>query len=402
MPHAPQTILDVSRSAPLPRLDPISLLPCSLAFDGPAPISTYFHPRPYVRPDAQATLNASTRAKDREGPGESKPRHRQVALRGRRLVSSFLDVPKGYRGLVFSTTQASPPTAAARQVDEEEARLEKNRRARQERAAKRTKVDETEDYEAQTGKSDVRRSPRKAAREARERAVKAAKERANAKGKGNGAVKRWSLDEDEDEDEGAQEEEGKEGGADDQGRENLEQPPKEGGEEEMQIEGGTTERPEEVETTLPVEAAALETIESSGDGQEVDTVSTTTVATVLEATCTSVESCDPEPVAALPPPPLLHRTSTSLSTHLDVPTTPLPSSSLSRSSSFADPVVLARDEKHLTPFATFDQIEVWNPDFCVAGGRVEQEDDVARGIVEWLGIANKSIDVIHTPQLHAY
>jgi len=347
MPQPPQTVLTISPS-PLPFLSSISLLPCSLAFDGPAPISTYFHPRPYDAEDASSVKKGS---------------HRQAAFRGRRLISSTFDVPQGYKGLVFSTEAAVPPTAT--EDDWEELEAEKNRKAREERSAKRAKLaSDMEEGESKMNAGDtMRRSPRKAAKEARERAIKAAKEKAKAaKGKGK-AKAGFSLDDDTDEDEDTQQAE----------------------------ESGS------VEQETPLEETILETLESASTEPLPGPPNLAPPLPAEEAPST-VEASDPTPVFppsdvtaplsdSLPPSvpaPLLSRSSTSLSTHLHLPNTP----SVSAHPSFSS-IELARDEKHLKPFSTFDKIEVWNPDFMISGGRVEEEDEVARTVKEWIGLAAK-------------
>ncbi|GAA5872246.1 hypothetical protein JCM16303_001028 [Sporobolomyces ruberrimus] len=373
MPQAPQTILALA-SEPVPALGSISLLPCSLAFDGPAPISTYFHPRSYTPPDAPSSSSASEE-------------HRQAAFRGRRLISTFMPVPQGYKGLVFSTRAAVPPTRTQDKMEEElEAiQAEKTRKAREERASKRAKVS----IDEPRPEDGTRRSPRKAAREARERAIKAAKEKAKGKGK---VAKKFSLDDSETEEEEEVQQEQEEVG--DLEGEKIE--PELGAGGEAQLEAPKMEIDEISTTTALVEEAV-----EDGAAAEVLTTTTTTSmitdATVVidRAPADSTDSSNSTSVPA--PAPLLSRTSTSLSTHLHLPTTPsVTSSSQEPTYALHEPtptVELARDEKHLRPCSTFDRIEVWNPDFMVPGGRVTEEDEVARSIQEWIGLANK---------IHAY
>ncbi|GAA5986096.1 hypothetical protein JCM5350_004431 [Sporobolomyces pararoseus] len=367
MPQAPQTILTTS-SEPLPSLSSISLLPCSLAFDGPAPISTYFHPRPYVPESTTPDLE------------EKQQPHRQAAFRGRRLISTTFSLPQGYKGLVFSTKAAVPPRATEDEMMEQELetmREEKNRKAREERAAKRAKTS------IEGGDSSMRRSPRKAAQAARERAIKAAKEK--AKGKGKGANK-FSLDDSDEE----EEEEEKE----------AEQPEPTKVEE---VEGEKTEAEESQEQAQPEETKMQieETISSTitiTDGvlptNEPSIVEETTFTSEEEATLV-IEATSTLAEPSLVQAPLLTRTSTSLSTHLHLPTTP--SATIVSEPSFSSlpppPIELAKDEKHLNPVSIFQKIEIWNPDFMIPGGRVEEEDQVARSVKEWIGLANK---------IHAY
>lgn len=69
----------------------ISLLPFSIGHDGPAPISTYFHPRPRD-PSTPDALKAS--------------------FRGREIFSTPFPLPPSYTGLIFSTTVPAPPPPA--------------------------------------------------------------------------------------------------------------------------------------------------------------------------------------------------------------------------------------------------------------------------------------------------
>ncbi|BGP03649.1 hypothetical protein RTBOTA2_006416 [Rhodotorula toruloides] len=338
MAPAPQTVLALSSSS-LPSLPSISLLPFSLAHDGPAPISTYFRPRPYP------------------STSKAEPAHRQASFRGRRVVSTVLSLPEGYQGLVFSTSAPLPPTAAQDEVDEAS-------QEREERAAKRAKraaasaaalatnaLEEEGDSAAADG---LRRSPRKgttvntAAARARERAVRAAKEKAKkaaaAKGKKKGG---FSLDSDEEEE--------------------------------------AAEEQEEQEMAAVVEVQETQVVEISGAEVKTD-------AGTLEVT--SVEETTTIEVISAPPPASPLRTTSTLSTASasQIPSTPLSTTaSFSSLNPFDAPVALARDEKHLRPCATFDSIEVWNPDWPVAGGRVAEEDAVGKTVSEWMRLASKIV-----------
>ncbi|GAA5877830.1 hypothetical protein JCM1840_005056 [Sporobolomyces johnsonii] len=365
MAPAPQTILSVS-PAPLPQLPSISLLPFSLAFDGPAPISTYFHPRPYSQDPSSSSSDAPVQ-------------HRQAAFRGRRVVSSFLPVPAGYQGLVFSTAAPLPPPPPSSSLFEDNLAAEKSSaaaQAREERSAKRAKLAEdgsggSREREGRVkglaeGQEGMRRSPRKAAAEARARAVAAAKTKAKGgKGQGKAQVRKgFSLDSDEEQ-------------------------------EQEQEEMAKTEEEETVvevelqETTLKVDVDETVMVV---DGEPVSSTVEESISTVTTTGTTTVESnlsteASSSTAGAGPAP--LSRTSSSLL----LSTTPLPSASLlsTSSSSFISlsDAPLARDEKHLVPVLTFERFEVWNPDFPVAGGRVAEEDDVARAVVEWVGVAAK-------------
>jgi len=243
---------------------------------------------------------------------------------------------------------------------------EKNRKAREERSAKRAKMsDEKQDGELKVSGGDaMRRSPRKAAKEARERAIKAAKEKAKAlNGKGK-AKAGFSLDDDTDEDEEMQQAE----------PEKIEQ------EVETPVEESKIEIPESASTDpLPGHPNLAPPNTAEEASSAVDTPEPPLSAPLPDEGQTSSDSLPPSI-----PAPLLSRTSTSLSTHLHLPTTP----SVSAHPSFSS-IELARDEKHLKPFSTFEKIEVWNPDFMISGGRVEEEDEVARTVKEWIGLAAK-------------
>ncbi|GAA5919666.1 hypothetical protein JCM5296_004526 [Sporobolomyces johnsonii] len=362
MAPAPQTVLSLS-PAPLPQLPSISLLPFSLAFDGPAPISTYFHPRPYSQHPSSSSSDAPVQ-------------HRQAAFRGRRVVSSFLPVPAGYQGLVFSTAAPLPPPPPSSSLLEDNLAAKKSNAAREERSAKRAKLAEdggsgSREREGRVkglaeGQEGMRRSPRKAAAEARARAVAAAKTKAKD-GKGQGkaqARKGFSLDSDEEQEQG---------------------------EEEMAKaeEQETVVEVELQETTLKVDVDETAMVV---DGEPVSSTVEESISTVTITGTTTVESnlsteASSSTAGAGPAP--LSRTSSSLL----LSTTPLPSASLlsTSSSSFISisDAPLARDEKHLVPVLTFERFEVWNPDFPIAGGRVAEEDEVARAVVEWVGVAAK-------------
>ncbi|GAA5935153.1 hypothetical protein JCM1841_000187 [Sporobolomyces salmonicolor] len=364
MAPAPQTVLSLS-PAPLPQLPSISLLPFSLAFDGPAPISTYFHPRPYSQ-DPSPSCTTTPTAAGAPAAAAVPVKHRQAAFRGRRVVSSFLPVPSGYQGLVFSTTAPLPPPP---EEDDLAGTRSRAAEAREERSAKRAK--RAEDGSAEEGRvkglaegqEGMRRSPRKAAAEARARAIAAAKAKAKGgKGKGKAQVaKGFSLDSDEEQEQ----------------------------EEMAQAEQEDALELERRETTLEVELDATATVvvdEPVPCTVEEPGSILTAAATAAVEWDLSAESSASTPRAGPAP---LSRTSSSLL----LSTTPLPSASLlSASSASFIPVSdapLARDEKHLVPVLTFERFEVWNPDFPVAGGRVAEEDEVARGVVEWVAVAAK-------------
>lgn len=89
------TALQVPPEALLPASQPPSLLPFHLGYSGPAPVSTYFLPRPApVDPHA--------------------PRSEPLLLstfRGRQVVGQSLKVPEGYTGVVLGVPP--PPAASA-------------------------------------------------------------------------------------------------------------------------------------------------------------------------------------------------------------------------------------------------------------------------------------------------
>ncbi|BGP27796.1 hypothetical protein JCM10295v2_006773 [Rhodotorula toruloides] len=335
MTPAPHTVLALS-STPLPSLPFISLLPFSLAHDGPAPISTYFRPRPYT-----STSNYE-------------PAHRQASFRGRRVVSTVLSLPDGYQGLVFSTSAPLPPTAAQDEVDEASQEREERAAKRAKRAAASAAALSTSALDEVEGDSAVadglRRSPRKgtalssAAVRARERAVRAAKDKAKqaavAKGQKKGG---FSLDSDDEEEVSEQQEE-----------------------QEMTAV--------EIQETQVVGASEAE-VKTDAGTPEIPSVDAETTMEI---------------VTAAPPAPLRTTSALSTSSNSQIPSTPLSTTtSFSSLNPFEAPVALARDEKHLRPCATFAAIEVWNPDWPVAGGRVAEEDAVGKTVSEWLRLARK-------------
>ncbi|GAA5863475.1 hypothetical protein JCM8547_007255 [Rhodosporidiobolus lusitaniae] len=343
----PLPILQASPSA-LPSTPSISLLPFSLpsSVSGPQPsLKRFFRPRPYP-----STTSPTTSPND--------PEHRQASFRGRRIVSSFLAVPQGYQGVVLSSPSlASAPTTSADAQQQDEA--DEQKEEREERAAKRAKkaADAAAALGAE-GEGRRRGSPKKAAAKARERAVEAAKKRAATKGKGK--KKGFMLESDEEEEE--QEEEMKEGEKEEEER------------KEDTVETVQVELP--VEEVLPVPSiAAAEKVDVDVDVavevQEDLTASTTTAEVI--AVDPSSSTSPPSPHA--PPPSLPSLTST-----------PLPTPSLSEPSC-AFEAELAKDLLPLRPVLTFEKLEIWNPDFPVAGGRVEEEDEVGRVVGEWVGVA---------------
>lgn len=103
MAPAPIVLAPHSESTPLATLPYVSILPFRIAYDGPAPIKTYFPTRPLPSPPSADGTNA----KPPTGALEA-------TFRGRLLVSTPLPVPAGFTGLVFSTsTPVPPPTAGA-------------------------------------------------------------------------------------------------------------------------------------------------------------------------------------------------------------------------------------------------------------------------------------------------
>ncbi|GAA5830154.1 hypothetical protein JCM11251_006899 [Rhodosporidiobolus azoricus] len=375
-----QPVLQPS-SASLPEATSLHLLPFSLAFDGPAPIDRFFHPRPYTS-DTSSTSSAP-------------PTHRQAAFRGRRVVSSLLPLPSGYKGVVLASSAPALPSAAisgAAEEAEDSAQLQE----REERAAKRAKR-AAESAAALGSAGDEsggsRRSPRKSVAEAaRRRAVEAAKRAKGKAAKGKGKSK-FSLDDDEDEDEefAEQEKQPEEQAQEDEaGTVKVEEEPAAPGEEAMQVD---------VEQTITL---AVKSTEIS-----VATVAETVaqVEVVTEATDAAEPTEPSECIAAPDPPaPLLSRTSTATSSA--IPSTPLTSTAsidslsadknpfdVSLSTSTDETTEVQRDVQVLRPVLSFSAIEIWNADFPVAGGRVEEEDDVGRAVSEWLGVAEK---------IHAY
>ncbi|GAA5877330.1 hypothetical protein JCM3774_001638 [Rhodotorula dairenensis] len=434
-----QTVLSLS-SSPIPSTSLVSLLPFTLAHDGPAPISTFFHPRPYHTAGPAATAAA-------EDEGRSTlTEHRQAAFRGRRVVSSTLVLPDGYTGLVYSTTVPLPPSAH----DAGDNAFGANDEAREERAAKRAKraaasvaaldaASPTQDQEAAADDSSAgmpRRSPRKsslaaASTRARERAVRAAKEKARRRHASSSSgtdaaaaaahsklgtvqAKRFSLDSDEDE-VGEVVKDAKDTAVI----------------EEVEATAMTAETVTPAErldvNTVSVPEPGAESapltvfptpgpvvVETSSEDLVSDSVSVSVSDENETATAATAAAC------AVPPAPPLRTASTasiaSSSIITSAPRSPSPPPLAPQSTSIAkeatpnslpspsvkddkeeeeeagaqeEPVMLARDEKRLVPSLTFDRIEVWNPDWPLAGGKVTEDDEVGRAVVEWIGLAAK-------------
>lgn len=436
--RAPQTVLSLA-SGPVPSTSTVSLLPFSLAHDGPAPISTYFHPRPYAGIAGSAAAAAE---------------HRQAAFRGRRVVSSTLALPDGYTGLVYSTSAPLPPSNSSSGggggAEDEATRERAAKRAKRaaasaaaldrggrERPPRRGRQPEDEQEEEEGGQdpdgdaSARRRSPRKSTlaastRSARERAIRTAtgKARRNPSSTSSAAgiahkvgavvqAKRFSLDSDDEDDdvvgEGVT-------NADDSGKTDK-------------VAALVTA--ETVTAALPTEPTAGDTATVTAFDAEASTfppmpegvIMTSSDSEELVSVPTSVENADAASTptaaaAALPPAPPLRTISTASIASSSIitsaprspspPPAPVPASMTATSfakeetpgampaSSVRDnqqeedgPVTLARDEKRLVPNLTFDRIEVWNPDWPLAGGKVTEDDDVGRAVVEWIGLAAK-------------
>ncbi|BGP54627.1 hypothetical protein JCM8202v2_002214 [Rhodotorula sphaerocarpa] len=375
-PTAPQTVL-VPSPAPLPSTSRISLMPFSLAHDGPARLSIYFLPRPYDPPAL------SDESKEAAEDAES----RQASFRGRRIVSSTMPLPAGYRGLVYATAAPLPPSSLYEEKDET------GSAERDDRAAKRAKraaasaaaldalpATGSESDAAAPAEEGLRRSPRKAAAKAatpaavraRERAVRAAKEKAQrrkaAAAKQSGG--KFSLDSDEDDNGGE----------------------KEGGGETAARMGQSEAEP--APTSMPSTEPDQEQAADPAAPAEASAPTSAPPSEVSEGTSTAVSApAPPTPVAPLRTASTASSTSTVLITSTPRATSPaLPASDTAAAADLdrdADlnmeaPISLVRDEKRLLPVLAFDALEIWNPDFPLAGGRVAQDDEVGRAVTEWL------------------
>lgn len=382
-PVPPQTLLSLA-SHPVPSTSTVSLLPFTLAHDGPARISTFFHPRPYPSPAAKDEEGATT---------TTTTAHRQAAFRGRRIVSSTLSLPEGYRGLVYSTTAPLPPSATETDSAEVDGEVEERAAKRAKRAAASAAaldkpaaaVEDDETEQADADMSSRRRSPRKstsaASTRARERAIRLAKEKARRKSAAAGTLpkKGFSLDSDEEDQGGVEMATLAAPRADEKAREPV--------------------LVSEIEAPAPTpialeEAAIIETSEAPvfpAESLVEETLAPTTVSIEMEDAAAA-----PLPV---PAPPLrtistVSVTSSSIITSAPrTPSPPPPPSSTAKvefdSPAAATVVSLSRDEKRLVPSLTFDSIEIWNPDWPLAGGKVTEDDEVGRAVFEWIGLANK-------------
>ncbi|KWU45524.1 hypothetical protein RHOSPDRAFT_32826 [Rhodotorula sp. JG-1b] len=396
-PVPPQTLLSLA-SHPVPSTSTVSLLPFTLAHDGPARISTFFHPRPYP----------SAAAKDQEGATTTTPVHRQAAFRGRRIVSSTLSLPEGYRGLVYSTTAPLPPSATEIDSTEVDGEVEERAAKRAKRAAaSAAALDKpaaaVEDDQAEQADADLsrRRSPRKstsaASTRARERAIRLAKEKARRKSAAAGTLQKkgFSLDSDEE---------------DQAGDENLAPAALEADEKasepvpasENEAPAPTTSKLEEAAVIEASETPVLPQAESLVEGAlDEGALATATVPVGTEDAAAAVAAPLPTPAPPLRTISTVSVASSSIITSAPRSPSPPPLSSTAKAefdsaaAAAANlPVVsLSRDEKRLVPSLTFDSIEIWNPDWPLAGGKVTEDDEVGRAVFEWIGLANK---------IHAY
>lgn len=384
-PVPPQTLLSLA-SHPVPSTSTVSLLPFTLAHDGPARISTFFHPRPYPSPAAKDEEGATT---------TTTTAHRQAAFRGRRIVSSTLSLPEGYRGLVYSTTAPLPPSATETDSAEVDGEVEERAAKRAKRAAASAAaldkpaaaVEDDESKQADADMSSRRRSPRKstsaASTRARERAIRLAKEKARRKSAAAGTLpkKGFSLDSDEE----------------DQGGVDMATPTAPGADEKA----GEPLLASDIEAPAPTpialeEAAVIEASETPvlpAESLVEETLAPTTVSIETED---AAAAATPLPV---PAPPLRTISTVSVASSSIItsaprsPSPPPPPSSTAKvefdSPAAATVVSLSRDEKRLVPSLTFDSIEIWNPDWPLAGGKVTEDDEVGRAVFEWIGLANK-------------
>lgn len=382
-PVPPQTLLSLA-SHPVPSTSTVSLLPFTLAHDGPARISTFFHPRPYPSPAA----------KDEEGATTTTTAHRQAAFRGRRIVSSTLSLPEGYRGLVYSTTAPLPPSATETDSAEVDGEVEERAAKRAKRAAaSAAALDKpaaaVEDVEAEQTDADLSRrsSPRKstsaASTRARERAIRLAKEKARRKSAAAGTLpkKGFSLDSDEEDQGGVEMATLAAPRADEKARE--------------PVLASDIEAPAPTPIALE-EAAVIETSETPvlpAESLVEETLAPTTVSIEMEDAAAAAAPL-PVPAAPLRTISTVSVASSSIITSAPRSPSPPPPPSSTTKAEFnagaaATVVSLSRDEKRLVPSLTFDSIEIWNPDWPLAGGKVTEDDEVGRAVFEWIGLANK-------------
>ncbi|KAK4699073.1 hypothetical protein P7C70_g7195, partial [Phenoliferia sp. Uapishka_3] len=129
-------------STPLPTLPYVSLLPASIAHDGPANISTYFPTRPL---STSASPSSST----------DTPTALEAAFRGRLVVSTPFTVPEGYTGLIFSTSTPAPSRAPVASTSTP------SRAVKKPKTVKEVNGEEVKGKQLMSAPSGVRRSPRK-------------------------------------------------------------------------------------------------------------------------------------------------------------------------------------------------------------------------------------------------
>jgi len=129
--------LEIHPRPSIPHASP-HLMPFHIAHDGPAPFSTYFHPKP-----APPKFGA-------DGQHEHPPRERTSAsFRGRAIEGVVVELPEGYTGVVMQGESGS--SKAGTQTKEDAAKEAKKKALKDEKRGKgrRTKarvvVDEEED-----------------------------------------------------------------------------------------------------------------------------------------------------------------------------------------------------------------------------------------------------------------
>ncbi|KAK4051630.1 hypothetical protein OIV83_002770 [Microbotryomycetes sp. JL201] len=155
------TVLDALPSTRPDAPSSVSLMPFSIAYDGPSNMSTFFHPRPTSSTSANDGLERS-----------------EAWFRGRRVICTNYTLPKGFNGIVYTTTSPVPPPVVS---------LDNGSK----RAIKKVKlsngqplIKDPDEKKSAAVLEGTRKSPRKAAM-AKARAAMA-------------KVKKFSLDSDED------------------------------------------------------------------------------------------------------------------------------------------------------------------------------------------------------------
>ncbi|SCV74748.1 BQ2448_7777 [Microbotryum intermedium] len=282
------TFLDLPRSThtssqPLPDHSSISLLPFSITYSGPTDISTQF------------PIRASAPTKRCDGTLEQ---HQEAAFRGRLLISTKVELPKGYKGWVVESRKPAPPPPTATTTVATLGKLGRTGEGFEHRVAQKAKIEG-----GGTGSTGLMRGGKVLQRGTRTSPRK------------KKVVVRYSLDSDEE-----------------------------------------REREREQAVGDQVVDQVMKNVEEEMNGSRTegeDSTMSDTAQDLMESFSTITTSTTP---ATNP------STAVSLSTSFSsIPDTPKEPEHEPESENLAE-APLARDEIHLIPVSLFSSIDLWNPD----------------------------------------